>query len=76
MGVRKVPFGLKCDKCNKNEMYQTVFNGIQKLACMGFPDCRNIIDIPKNKNVDWINPTDIEPEKPKRAIQKVLKAKR
>jgi len=76
VGSRKIPFGVKCEKCGVNEMYQTSFSGIPKLACMGYPSCKNIIDIPKGKNVDWINPDDLQSKKPKKYIKKVLSAKR
>lgn len=75
-GSRKISSGIKCEKCGVNEMYQTVFNGVSKLACMGYPTCRNIIDIPKNKSVDWINPDDLQSKKPKKYIKKILTAKR
>lgn len=75
-GSRKISSGIKCNKCGKNEMYQTIFSGQQKLACMGFPDCRNIIDLPNDKKVDWVNPDDLQSKKPKKFIKKVLDAKR
>jgi DNA topoisomerase-1 len=45
-GTRKIPYGLKCNKCN-GEFTMSIFDGIKKLACMEYPNCKNIIDIPK-----------------------------
>lgn len=51
-GSGKVPFGKKCSKCNINELYVTSFDGVKKLACMGYPDCKNIENIPiDNKTI-------------------------
>ena len=75
-GKRKVPYGVKCGKC-ENEMFLTIFNGEKKLACMGYPDCKNITDLPENAANDWVDPTNIiEEPKIKRPIKKILKARK
>lgn len=54
-GSRKIPFGVKCKKCD-NDMHMTVFKGVAKLACMGYPDCKNIEEIPQGTQVNWAVP--------------------
>ena len=44
-GTAKIPSGQKCNKCGF-DMYETAFDGIAKLACMGYPSCRNIQELP------------------------------
>lgn len=75
-GKRKVPSGLKCNKCNL-DMYWTVFDNIPKLACTGYPGCKNIMEAPAGAKIpDWINPEELKNKKPKKSIQKVLNASR
>ena len=42
LGKRKMPFGKKCHKCG-NELYATLMSGKLKLACMGYPNCKNVV---------------------------------
>lgn len=73
-GSAKVPFGKKCDKCN-NEMYATVFSGELKLACMGYPNCKNIEPMPKNSKVNWIDPQSIKPKPLNKSVKKALSSR-
>ena len=70
-GSGKIPSGDKCDKCGY-DMYVTVFDGISKLACMGYPSCRNIQDLPDGQPSNWINPKDIQPKIKNKAVEKIL----
>ena len=70
-GKRKVPFGKQCPKCS-SELFMTVFKGVPKLACMGYPDCKHVEEIPPGTKVDWINPKKLTPKKNKR-VERVLK---
>jgi DNA topoisomerase-1 len=70
-GKRKIPFGKTCSKCG-NELYATLFNGNLKLACMGYPNCKNIEDIPSGSNVDWLDPEKITPPTYDKKVEKVL----
>src|SRR5690606_14259202 len=71
-GNRKKPFGKKCSKCLDGELYINVFSGVPKLACMNYPECKNIEDLPKNYKLDWIDPKKLETEKIKQ-IEKIIK---
>ncbi len=76
-GKRKVPSGIKCGKCNTNDMYWTVFDNVPKLACMGYPNCKNIIDAPSGvKKPEWVSPGELNPKKHKKSIKKALNARR
>lgn len=70
-GSRKIPSGHKCNKCGY-DMYVTVFDGVSKIACMGFPSCRNIQDIPEGQPSDWINPKELQAKKKNKAVEKIL----
>jgi DNA topoisomerase-1 len=75
-GSGKVPFGKQCDKCGK-ELYATVFNGQLKLACMGYPMCRNVEDIPEQETKgNWIDPKNLKPKKIDKNVKKVLNSSR
>ncbi|HVI41867.1 MAG TPA: type I DNA topoisomerase [Anaerovoracaceae bacterium] len=74
-GSGKVPFGKQCDKCGK-ELYATVFDGKLKLACMGYPECRNIEEMPKDSKVNWMDPKDLKEPKLNKAVKKVLNSSR
>ena len=75
-GKRKVPSGLKCNKCNL-DMYWTVFDNIPKLACTGYPNCKNILEAPTGVKIpEWINPEELKIKKPKKSVQKVLNVTR
>ena len=72
-GSRKVPFGKKCSKCGNGEMYATVFDGTMKLACMEYPNCKNIEEMPKKADADWVDPKDLEKPKVNKVVKKILK---
>lgn len=74
-GSGKVPFGKKCDKCN-NELYATVFDGELKLACMGYPNCKNIESLPKGTKMNWMDPKELNPVKLNKTVKKVLNSSR
>jgi DNA topoisomerase-1 len=72
LGKRKMPFGKKCGKCG-NELYATLFGGKLKLACMGYPDCKNVEELPEGAKVNWLDYKDVTPPKYDRKVEKVLK---
>jgi len=78
-GSRKIPFGKKCPDCGE-ELFLTVFYrtgvGQKKLACMGYPNCKHVEDVPEDALNDWIDPVKIRPPKRKGAAKKVLTASR
>ena len=58
-------------------MYWTVFDNVPKLACTGYPNCKNIMEAPVGAKIpDWINPEDLRNKKQKKSIQKVLNVER
>jgi len=57
-GTAKILFDKNCDKC-KSPFYVTAFSGELKLACTGYPNCKNIQPIPKGEKIDWISPDKI-----------------
>jgi DNA topoisomerase-1 len=71
-GKRKVPFGKKCPDCG-NELYATLFKDELKLACMGYPACRHIEDLPDDAKVRWLNYKEMTPPEYGRRVEKVLK---
>lgn len=72
-GKRKYEVDVVCPKCNKNKMHVTIFDKVLKLACSGYPDCKNIIDLPEGMEVNWTNPEDITPPVFKNVVEKILK---
>ena len=70
-GKRKIPFGKKCCSCG-GDLYLTVFNGQQKLACMNYPACTNIEDVPEGSDTKWINPEKLSPKKLNKKVEKVF----
>lgn len=72
LGTAKVPFGKKCSKCRKNEMYLTFFQEQAKLACMGYPDCKNIEEIPANSPITWKNPSELKKPEMDRKLTKII----
>ena len=71
-GKRKMPFGKKCPKCN-DELYATVFFGKLKLACMGYPNCKHIEELPEGTTLNWTNPEEVVPPQYPKKVEKVLK---
>ena len=71
-GKRKMPFGKKCPKCN-NELYATLFFGKLKLACMGYPNCKYIEELPEGTNLNWTNPEEVVPPTYSKKVEKILK---
>jgi len=75
-GTRKVPFGKQCKLCG-NELYLIVFKAgtpesNMKLACMGYPNCKNVEDVPDDAEINWVDPAKINPKHNKQA-KKILK---
>jgi DNA topoisomerase-1 len=71
-GSGKIPFGKKCSQCHTNELYMTVFNGQMKLACMGYPNCKNVEDLPSDAKVNWVDPQEIKDKPLIKTVQKVI----
>lgn len=74
-GNGKLPFGKKCTDCG-NELYITVLNNISKLACMGYPNCRHVEDLPENTKLNWIDPKLIVSNKKNDPVQKIINLSR
>ena len=72
LGKRKMPFGKKCSKCG-NELYATLMSGKLKLACMGYPDCKNVEELPEGANVNWLDYNKVTPPVYSKKVEKVLK---
>lgn len=72
-GSRKVPYGKKCSKCGNGEMYATVFDGNMKLACMEYPNCKNIEEMPKKVD-NWVDPKELEKLELSRTVKKMFKS--
>lgn len=71
-GKRKMPFGKKCPKCG-NELYATLFGDKMKLACMGYPNCKNVEELPEDANVNWLDPAKVTPPIYSKKVEKLLK---
>jgi DNA topoisomerase-1 len=71
-GKRKVPFGKKCPECG-SELFATLFSGRLKLACMGYPNCKHVEDLPKDSQLNWVNPETIIPPRYSSKVEKLLK---
>ena len=71
-GKRKMPFGKKCPECG-NELYATLFNDKMKLACMGYPNCKNILEIPEDTKINWLDPSKVTPPIYSKKVEKLLK---
>lgn len=72
MGKRKMPFGKKCPDCG-NELYATLMKETMVLACMGYPDCKHVEDLPDDAEVNWLDPKKITPPVYSKKVEKVLK---
>jgi DNA topoisomerase-1 len=71
-GSRKIPYGKKCPDCG-NELFMALFGSNKRLACMGYPNCKHIEDMPIDTPNNWVNPKNIQPKK-KFAVKRILKA--
>lgn len=74
-GTAKVPYGKKCPDCGC-ELFMTIFSGQKKLACMGYPSCRHVENLPGDDKSGWTNPAPYRKKKKKKSVQKVLDASR
>jgi DNA topoisomerase-1 len=72
-GKRKIPFGKKCPKCG-NELYATLMRDEMKLACMGYPDCKHVEELPEGADVNWVDPSKVTPPRYPKKVEKVLKS--
>ncbi len=71
-GSAKIPFGKKCSQCHVNELYLTIFNNEMKLACMGYPECKHIEEVPPNSSITWMNPQTIKEKPLTKTLKKVI----
>lgn len=71
-GKRKIPFGKKCPDCG-NELYATLMKEKMVLACMGYPDCKHIEDLPEDAEINWLDPKKVTPPVYSKKVEKVLK---
>lgn len=71
-GKRKMPFGKKCSDCGE-DLYATLMNGTMKLACMGYPNCRHVEELPEGANVNWVDPEKVTPPTYSKKVERVLK---
>lgn len=72
-GKRKMPFGKKCPKCG-DELYATLMREEMKLACMGYPNCKHVEDLPEGADVNWVDPSKVTPPTYPKKVEKVLKS--
>ena len=72
LGKKKFLSGNKCHKCG-NDMYVTLFSGKLKQACIGYPDCKNVEELPEGTNVNWLDYKEVTPPVYDRKVEKVLK---
>jgi DNA topoisomerase I len=73
LGKRKMPFGKQCSKCG-NELYATLMSGKLKLACMGYPNCKHVEELPDGAQVNWIDYNQVTPPVYSKKVEKVLKS--
>lgn len=73
-GKRKMPFGKKCPKCG-NELYANLMGDKLKLACMGYPNCKHVEELPEDAKVNWVDYNTVTPPTYDKKVEKVLKAK-
>ena len=71
-GKRKMPFGKKCPKCG-NELYATLMIDKMKLACMGYPNCKHVENLPEGSNINWVDPQKVTPPTYSKKVENVLK---
>ena len=71
-GKRKMPFGKKCPDCGE-ELYATLMRGKMKLACMGYPNCKHVEELPDDAEVNWLDPDKITPPTYSKKVEQVLK---
>lgn len=72
LGKRKMPFGKKCPECG-DELYATLMSEKMKLACMGYPNCRHVEELPEGAKVNWVDPEKVTPPTYHKKVEKVLK---
>lgn len=71
-GKRKMPFGKKCPSCG-DELYATLMSETMKLACMGYPNCKHVEDLPEGSNLNWLDPKKVTPPVYSKKVEQVLK---
>src|SRR5690606_24667515 len=71
-GKRKIPFGKKCPDCG-DELYATLMSDKMKLACMGYPNCKHVEELPENANLNWLDPKKVTPPVYSKKVEQVLK---
>ena len=67
-----MPFGKECPKCG-DQLYATLMSEKMKLACMGYPKCKHVENLPEGANVNWLDPEKVTPPKYSNKVEKVLK---
>lgn len=75
MGSKKIPSGVKCTKCG-HDTYVTLFGGESKLACLAYPECKNIFDLPVGFKSEWIPPQELQDKKTSKAVKKIINMSR
>lgn len=71
-GKRKMPFGKECPDCG-DELYATLMSDTMKLACMGYPNCKHVEELPEDANLNWLDPKKVTPPVYSKNVEKVLK---
>lgn len=71
-GKKKMPFGKKCPECGE-DLYATLMKDTMKLACMGYPNCKHVEDLPKDADLNWLDPKKVTPPTYSKKVEKVLK---
>lgn len=75
LGKRKIPFGKKCQDCG-NELYATLFSGKLKLACMGYPNCKHVENLPSDAKVNWVDYHTVTPPTYSKKVENIVKIKK
>ncbi len=55
-GRAQIPIGKKCPNCGIGEMRLTTFGKESRLACLRFPECKTMIEVPDDIEVNWLDP--------------------
>jgi hypothetical protein len=44
-----------------------------KAACTNYPICQNVVELPKDVDIEWVNPEGLVPNKLPTKVEKALK---
>lgn len=73
-GSRKIFSEKKCSYCRSPLYYKIDDQQSLKLFCLGYPNCKNVEEIPENETkISWFNPKEFRSPKIDRKIKGILK---